>query len=52
MKQNNETMSKENEFKKRAILQNLIVISLGFTLLFTAFSSMSNLQSSLNKVCH
>jgi hypothetical protein len=31
------------------IIKNLVVISLGFLCLFTSFSSLSNLQSSLNK---
>jgi len=31
------------------ILKNLVVVSFAFLLLFTAFSSLSNLQSSLNK---
>ncbi|BFZ19852.1 hypothetical protein BsWGS_22891 [Bradybaena similaris] len=34
---------------KRTILKNVFVVSLGFTFLFTAFSSMANLQTSLNK---
>ena len=34
--------------ESRRMLKNVIVISCAFTLLFTAFSSMSNLQSSLN----
>lgn len=31
------------------IIKNLVIISLGFLCLFTSFSSLSNLQSSLNK---
>ena len=31
------------------IIKNLVVVSLGFLCLFTAFTSLSNLQSSLNK---
>lgn len=34
---------------KRTILKNVFVVSLGFTFLFTAFNSMGNLQTSLNK---
>ncbi|CAG5123752.1 unnamed protein product [Candidula unifasciata] len=34
---------------KRTILKNVFVVSLGFTFLFTAFNSMANLQTSLNK---
>ena len=36
--------------EKRRILKNVIVISFSFMLLFTAFQSMANLQSSINKV--
>jgi hypothetical protein len=34
--------------EERRMFRNVAVISLSFTLLFTAFQSMSNLQSSLN----
>ncbi|ESO90995.1 hypothetical protein LOTGIDRAFT_178791 [Lottia gigantea] len=34
---------------EKQIIKNLIVVSFGFLCLFTAFQSMSNLQSSLNK---
>jgi len=34
--------------ENRRMLKNVIVISFCFTLLFTAFNSMANLQSSLN----
>ena len=34
--------------ESRRMLRNVIVISVAFTLLFTAYSFMSNLQSSLN----
>ena len=34
--------------ENRRMVKNVAVISIGFTLLFTAYSSMSNLQSSLN----
>ncbi|BFZ13336.1 hypothetical protein BsWGS_16375 [Bradybaena similaris] len=34
---------------KRTILKNVFVVSLGFTFLFTAFNSMANLQTSLNR---
>ncbi|XP_045110413.1 UNC93-like protein isoform X2 [Portunus trituberculatus] len=33
----------------RIILKNIIIISIAFTFLFTAFNSMVNLQSSINK---
>ena len=36
--------------EKRRIMKNVIVISFAFLLLFTAFQSMSALQSSINKV--
>lgn len=35
--------------EKRKITKNVYVISLGFLFLFTAFQSLQNLQSSLNK---
>ena len=35
---------------KRSIFKNVLVICFAFMLLFTAFSSMSALQSSINKV--
>ena len=35
---------------KKGIRKNVIVISFAFMLLFTAFQSMANLQSSINKV--
>jgi hypothetical protein len=40
----------ETKQLKRGILKNVIVISIAFMLLFTAFQSMASLQSSLNKV--
>ena len=42
----------EEEIKiaKRGILRNVIIISLSFMLLFTAYQSMASLQSSINKV--
>ena len=40
----------EIRLEKRSILKNVIVISFAFLLLFTAFQSMSFLQSSINKV--
>ena len=36
--------------EKRSIFKNVLVICFAFMLLFTAFSSMSALQSSINKV--
>ncbi len=39
---------KYGERENRRMLRNVIIISFCFTLLFTAFNSMSNLQSSLN----
>lgn len=38
------------EQEKRSIIKNLIVICIAFMLLFTAFQSMSALQSSINNV--
>ncbi|XP_063872168.1 UNC93-like protein isoform X1 [Scylla paramamosain] len=35
--------------QQRAIMKNVLIISLAFTFLFTAFNSMANLQSSINK---
>ena len=40
----------EIRLEKRSIMKNVIVISFAFLLLFTAFQSMSFLQSSINKV--
>ncbi|XP_050399300.1 protein unc-93 homolog A [Patella vulgata] len=37
------------QMSKFQILKNLFVVSFGFVFLFTAFQSMANLQSSLNK---
>ena len=34
---------------QRQIIKNLLVVSVGFLFLFTAFQSMGNLQSSLNR---
>lgn len=34
--------------ESRRMLKNVVVVSLGFLLLFTAFNSISNLQSSIN----
>lgn len=36
--------------EKFRIMKNVILISVSFLLLFTAFQSMANLQSSINKV--
>lgn len=36
--------------EKKSIIKNLLIVSFGFLFLFTAFQSLSNLQSSLNKV--
>merc|ERR1711956_170201 len=35
---------------KKGIYKNVIIIAIAFMLLFTAFQSMANLQSSINKV--
>ncbi|CAL4114148.1 unnamed protein product [Meganyctiphanes norvegica] len=43
-------LNKEEQQEKMGMLKNVIVISFAFTFLFTAFNSMSNLQSSINKV--
>ena len=40
----------EKKIAKRRILKNVVIISFSFMLLFTAFQSMANLQSSINKV--
>ena len=40
----------EKSSAKRGIMKNVVVISFSFMLLFTAFQSMANLQSSINKV--
>ena len=42
--------SKEAKQEKRRIYKNLFVISSAFLLLFTAFSTTSSLQSSINEV--
>ena len=42
--------SKEANQEKRRIYKNLFVISSAFLLLFTAFSTTSSLQSSINEV--
>ncbi|XP_046375465.1 protein unc-93 homolog A-like [Haliotis rufescens] len=36
------------KFTKMKVIKNLLVVSVGFLFLFTAFQSMSNLQTSLN----
>jgi len=38
--------------EKKGIMKNVILISFAFLLLFTAFQSMSSLQSSINRVCN
>lgn len=40
----------ERKKAKRGIIINVVTISFAFMLLFTAFQSMANLQSSINKV--
>jgi len=40
----------EIRLAKRGIIKNVVIISFSFMLLFTAFQSMANLQSSINKV--
>lgn len=50
--ENDETMRispEERKKEKRKITKNVYVISFGFLFLFTAFQSLQNLQSSLNK---
>ena len=42
--------SKQLKRERRKITKNVYIISLGFLFLFTAFQSLQNLQSSLNKV--
>lgn len=41
--------SEEKKKEKRKITKNVYIISFGFLFLFTAFQSLQNLQSSLNK---
>ena len=38
------------KIERRSIRKNLILISLGFTMLFTAYSAMTSIQSSVNTV--
>jgi hypothetical protein len=40
----------DDKKEKFAILKNVLLISFGFTLLFTAYNSAAALQSSVNKV--
>ena len=40
----------EKKTMKFGIMKNVIIISIAFMLLFTAFQSMAQLQSSLNEV--
>merc|ERR1719192_911520 len=48
-----DSMSQEEiKAEKKGILKNVFLISFAFLLLFTAFQSMSALQSSINKVCN
>merc|ERR1712223_1613164 len=42
-------MREKKKIAKRRILKNVVIISFSFMLLFTAFQSMANLQSSINK---
>ena len=42
--------AEEIKAEKKGILKNVFLISFAFLLLFTAFQSMSALQSSINKV--
>lgn len=39
----------DEKAEKRNIIKNLLVVSFAFLFLFTAFQSLSNLQSSLNQ---
>ncbi|XP_076469835.1 UNC93-like protein isoform X2 [Babylonia areolata] len=41
--------ARESEMSKLTIFKNVLVVSIGFLFLFTAFQSMANLQTSLNK---
>ncbi|XP_042205192.1 UNC93-like protein isoform X2 [Homarus americanus] len=43
-------LTEEERKEKFAIMKNIIIISVAFTFLFTSYNSMSNLQSSINKV--
>ncbi|KAK7043279.1 Ion channel regulatory protein UNC-93 [Halocaridina rubra] len=49
-KQEIETNEVERKKEKKRILKNILIISTSFFFLFTSYNSMSNLQSSLNKV--
>ena len=50
MRSSVDSMSQEQiKAEKRGILKNVFLISFAFLLLFTAFQSMSALQSSINK---
>ena len=42
--------AQEQKSEKRKITKNVFIVSFGFLFLFTAFQSLQNLQSSLNKV--
>ena len=41
----------ETRHVKRGIYKNVVIISVAFMFLFTAYESMASLQSSINKVC-
>ncbi|XP_045611693.2 protein unc-93 homolog A [Procambarus clarkii] len=43
-------LTPEEKKEKFAIMKNIFLISVAFTFLFTSYNSMSNLQSSINKV--
>lgn len=47
--QDDKIAPEERKKEKRKIIKNVLVISFGFLFLFTAFQSLQNLQSSLNK---
>ncbi|KAK4316098.1 hypothetical protein Pmani_012742 [Petrolisthes manimaculis] len=42
-------MTPEEQAEKKAIMKNIIIISIAFLFLFTSYNSMANLQSSINK---
>lgn len=44
-----EESQQNNPKTQRMILKNIIIISIAFTFLFTAYNSMANLQSSINQ---
>nr|XP_053642939.1 LOW QUALITY PROTEIN: protein unc-93 homolog A-like [Cherax quadricarinatus] len=48
-KSSEKDLTPEEKQEKFLIMKNIVIISIAFTLLFTSFGSMANLQSSINK---